>query len=243
MPYSGRFPGVPLLRYGHGGRSIAHRRRDGRDDRSRRGTVNDFQVVAVGYRNTHDAFGSVAKALHWLIAAFFLCSYASVYYAIVFTVDGMRANDIAVQLHITCGILVAGLILLRIVWRHGNVRPTLPPGPALEHLTARIIHASLYACMILMPVTGYLGTYRDAEWLGLPNFGRTAAFEWIAERFDTRWEAFEVPMDFLHRDVGGSKLVWILIALHVGAALYHHFVRRDGTLLRMLPSRRAMPPD
>ena len=201
------------------------------------------QGLSVGLRNSPEAFGSVAKTLHWLIAAFFLCSYASAYYAIVFTVDGMRSNDIAVQLHITTGMLVAGLIVLRIVWRLGNSRPAPPPGSALEHLAARSVHASLYAGMVLMPLTGYLGTYRDAEWLGLPNFGRTAAFGRIAERFDTPWEEFERPMDFVHRDVLGSRLLWLLIAIHVGAALYHHYHRRDGTLLRMLPEQRAARRD
>jgi len=70
--------------------------------------------VDLGFRNTSSSFGSVTKALHWTIATFFLLSYCSAYYSIWFTVDGTVANDIAVQIYITSGILVAGLILVRI---------------------------------------------------------------------------------------------------------------------------------
>jgi cytochrome b561 len=192
-------------------------------------------------RNTRDAFGSVAKTLHWVIAGVFAVSYCSAYYSVWFTVDGTTANSIAVQIHITAGILVAALILVRIYWRLMNVRPDRLPGSWYEHGAARIVHGALYAFMIVMPITGYLGTHRDAEYLGIPKFGDTAAFAWIARRFDTTWEEFEIPLDFIHRDIGGSKVVWILIVVHVGASLYHHFFRRDNVLRRMLPGWRAGP--
>ncbi len=193
----------------------------------------------MGYRNTDNTFGSVTKALHWTIAAFFLLSYSSAYYSVWFTVDGTVANDIAVQIHITSGILVATLILIRIYWRLTSTLPAPPPGEWYEHLTARLSHRSLYAFMIVMPMTGYLGTNRDAEYLGITKFGDTSLFAWIAATFDTTWEEFEIRLDFVHRDVLGSKLLWMLIAFHVGAALFHHFHRRDGTLVRMLPGRAA----
>jgi cytochrome b561 len=192
----------------------------------------------LGYRNTEASFGSVAKTLHWAIACFFVVSYCSAYYSVWFTVDGTLANDIAVQIHITCGILVVPLVIARIYWRATNVLPAPPAGPRWEQRAARVTHLSLYGVMIGMPITGYLGTYRDAEYLGITNFGESALFAWIARISGTTWEAFEAPLDFLHRTVGGSRLVWMLIAIHVTAALYHHFYRRDNTVLRMLPGRR-----
>jgi cytochrome b561 len=191
----------------------------------------------MGYRNTDGSFGSVTKTLHWTIAAFFLVSYSSAYYSVWWTIDGTRANDIAVQTHIAAGILVAGLILIRLVWRLGGRPPASPPRPRYEHLAARISHGSLYALMIVMPLTGYMGTYRDAEYLGISKFGDTSTFAWIARTFDTSWEAFERPMDLVHRDILGSKLLWMLILVHISAALFHHYYRRDGILLRMLPGR------
>ena len=190
----------------------------------------------MGYRNTRYAFGSVTKALHWTIAAFFLLSYCSAYYSVWFTLNETVANDIAVQIHITSGILVAALILIRIYWRLTSTLPAPLPGRWYEHLMARVSHGALYVLMIIMPATGYLGTYRDAEYLGITNFGDTSVFAWVAVTLATTWEEFEGPMDFVHRDVLGSKLLWMLIVFHAGAALLHHFHRRDRTLVRMLPS-------
>ena len=191
------------------------------------------------YRNTTETFGSVAKTLHWAIAACFLVSYVSVYYAIVYTVDGQVANDIAVQIHITTGILVAVLIAIRLYWRLSGIRPGFLTTSSNLQLAAQISHGALYACMIIQPITGYLGTFRDADYLGVTNFGDTALFAWIAVTFDTTWEAWEAPMDFVHRSVLGSKLLWIVLVIHIGAALAHHVYWKDRTLTRMLPGRNA----
>ena len=191
----------------------------------------------MSYRNSNDSFGSVAKTLHWTIAAFFLLSYCSAYYSIWFTVDETVANSITVQIHITSGILVSMFIFVRIYWRLTNMPPAPPPGEPHEHLAARLSHRTLYAFMIVMPITGYMGTYRDAEYLGISKFGDTRMFAWIAATFDTTWEEWEVNLDFIHRSVLGSKLLWVLLVVHIAAAFFHHFHRRDGTLLRMLPGR------
>ena len=191
----------------------------------------------MAYRNSTETFGSVAKALHWAIAGCFVVAYTSVYYAIAYTVDGQVANDIAVQIHITTGIVTAGLIAVRVYWRLSGIRPGFLVTNANLKIAAQISHAVLYGCMIVQPITGYLGTFRDADYLGVTNFGDTALFAWISTTFDISWEAWEAPMDFIHRSVLGSKLLWMLILVHVGAALMHHFVWRDGTLVRMLPRR------
>jgi len=50
------------------------------------------------------------------------------------------------------------------------------------------------------------------------------------------WETFEKPIDFVHKN-SGAYLVWVLVLLHAGAALFHHYVKRDDVLRRMLPRR------
>ena len=48
------------------------------------------------------------------------------------------------------------------------------------------------------------------------------------------FEQIEEPIDFFHKEVRGARVAWMLIAIHVAAALYHHFVMRDRTLTRMV---------
>jgi cytochrome b561 len=192
----------------------------------------------MAFRNTAEIFGSVAKSLHWAIAVCFLISYCSVYYAIAYTVDGQVANDIAVQIHITTGIVVGVLVAVRVYWRLTGIRPGFLTSNDNFERAARVSHGALYACMIIQPITGYLGTFRDADYLGVTNFGDTAMFAWIAATFDTTWEAWEAPMDFVHRAVLGSKLIWMILVIHIGAALAHHFYWKDDTLTRMLPGRK-----
>ena len=87
-----------------------------------------------------------------------------------------------------------------------------------------------------MPVTGYLGTGVDTAYFNITQFRETAAYDYlVTQTLQLDWEAFEKPIDYLHKDIGGAVLVWMLIVLHAGAALYHHFVRRDDVLRRMLP--------
>ena len=96
-------------------------------------------------------------------------------------------------------------------------------------------HLALYAVMIVMPLSGYLGTGANTEYFfmfDIPSFKNTELF---ANNFsmDMTFEEFEKPMDFIHKQVMGEWLVWLLILGHALAALYHHFVKGDRTLRRM----------
>lgn len=192
-------------------------------------------------RNTSDRYGSVAITLHWLVATLFLVSYVSVYYRHWFTERNTPENLLALDIHLAVGVTIGAFVLLRVLWRLTNPSPRLAPGPGWEHLAARLGHLLLYMAMIAMPVTGYLGTGRatDLVLFKVPAFKDTAWYEWLVfevlgKDFDYTFKDFEAPLDFLHKDVGGALLVWILIVIHVAAAIYHHRVKRDNTLNRML---------
>lgn len=186
-------------------------------------------------RNSENHYGSIAKWIHWLTALLFLLAYISVYYRQWFTEAQTPENWTALQLHLSFGVSIAVLVILRIIWKVVNPSPIPEPGTALEHLVAKLGHIALYAIMIIMPITGYLGTGVATEFFYLfdiPSFKDTALF---AETFGKHMEFadFEKPLDFIHKDILGAWLVWLLIAGHAGAALYHHFVKQDRTLKRM----------
>ncbi len=188
-------------------------------------------------RNTARDYGTVAKWLHWLTALLFLASYVSVYYRHWFTEAKTPENWTALQIHLSVGISIAVVVGLRVFWRIVSRVPDPEPGTRLEHLAAHAGHYALYAVMIIMPISGYIGTGVDTEFFFLfdvPKFEDTALFALlVTDGLGISFEAFEKPVDFLHKEILGAWLVWLLILGHAAAALYHHFIRKDRTLLRM----------
>ena len=188
-------------------------------------------------KNTHKNYGLIAKTIHWLTALLFLGVYLSVYYRHWFTEAKTPENWNALQIHLSLGVTIGVLVLLRVIWRLMNIDPTQETGSALEHKAAKLGHYALYAVMIIMPVTGYLGTGVATEFFfmfDIEKFSNTWVFtQLIQEGLGISFETFEKPIDFIHKDILGAWLVWMLIAGHVVAALYHHFVRKDRTLKKM----------
>lgn len=188
-------------------------------------------------RNTTSNYGSIAKWLHWTVAILFLGSYVSVYYRQWFTERNTPENWTAIQLHLSIGISVAVLVALRIVWRITNPTPNLEPGTRLEHLAARLGHYALYAIMIIMPLTGYLGSGINTEYFFLfdiPKFESTPLFKsLVVDGMGLTRDDIKGPIKFIHENILGAWLVWMLILGHASAAMYHHFVKKDRTLQKM----------
>lgn len=186
------------------------------------------------YRNSNTDYGTIAKWLHWLTALCFLLAYVSVKYRHWFTEKDTPENWTALQLHLSVGITVAVIVLLRIIWKLYDTSPGPEPGTKMEHLAAKMGHYVLYAVMIIMPVTGYIGTGVDTEFFFLfdiTRFADTSLYPIVSGGMD--FKTFEEPIDFIHKEVMGEWLVWMLILGHAGAALYHHFHKKDRTLKRM----------
>jgi cytochrome b561 len=192
-------------------------------------------------KNTADNYGLIAKCLHWLTAALFLGSYISVYYRHWFTQEKTPENWTALQLHLSIGVSLAVVVALRIIWRIINRAPDFESGTRLEHLAAHIGHYALYAIMIIMPITGYVGTGVGTEYFfifDIPKFEDTQAFlTLVSNGLGITFQEFEEPVDFIHKNILGAWLVWLLILGHVSAALYHHFIRKDRTLQKMTTSK------
>ncbi len=195
-------------------------------------------------RNTKESFGLIAILLHWIVAFGILGAYVSVYYRRWFSEGGfsmteLNSNMIALYLHLSFGVTIAAFVVLRIIWKLMNRKPDdVAGGSRLEHLAAHSMHWVLYAVIIVMPITGYMGTKLDINFFFLfdiPKFNDTPLYPLIVERWlQTDWKSFESVMDAIHKN-SGAFLVWVLIAGHAGAALYHHIVRKDIVLKRMAP--------
>ena len=116
-------------------------------------------------------------------------------------------------------------------------QPKEVPGSKLEHLAAHGAHILLYVVMIVLPLSGYFGTGGPSQlffFIEIPRFADTQIFAIVVEGWmNLSWEEFEAPMDFIHKK-GGEYFVWVLALAHAGAALYHHFIRKDVVLKRMI---------
>jgi cytochrome b561 len=191
----------------------------------------------MNFKNTDENYGLIAKTFHWLTAFLFLGSYVSVYYRHWFTEEKTPENWNAIQMHLSFGVSVGVLVLLRVIWRMMSTPPKEEPGTLIEHRAARLGHLALYAIMIIMPITGYLGTGVATDFFFMFEIGKfpdTWVFtQVVQDGLGVTFEAFEKPIDFIHKEILGAWLVWMLIAGHVAAALYHHFVRKDRTLKKM----------
>ena len=129
-------------------------------------------------------------------------------------------------------------VFLRVIYKLWDRTPEEVEGSKFEHFAAKSAHILLYAVMIIMPLTGYFGTGLNTDFFfafEIPRFRDTFVYDVVVTQWlGLSWEAFEKPVDFVHKR-GGATLVWMLIAVHIAAALYHHFWRKDDTMRRMLP--------
>ena len=183
-------------------------------------------------RNTKSGYGLVAIFFHWLIAALFLGQAALGFYmadlppdeALVFTLF---------QWHKSLGLLILVLALLRLFWFAMNRMPELPgPMPVREKRAARLAHLSLYAAIVAVPLTGW--ALVSASPLAIPTFAFNLVV--VPHLPVTVSEAAEAFWGFIHGNL--AKLALLVALLHIGAALRHEFILRDGLIRRMIrPAR------
>jgi len=177
-------------------------------------------------RNTAERYGAVAQLLHWTIAALVLVQFAL----------GVTAQDlplgmerlIVLSRHKALGMTVFALVLLRLAWRQCSPAPPPPPADlhALPRRLAGATHGLLYALLLAMPVMGWISS--SASNLTVTWFGLFAFPDLVAPH-----PGFAELAKEIH-----ANLAWLLSAVvivHVSAALWHHGVRRDDVLWRMLP--------
>lgn len=188
-------------------------------------------------RNTREEFGAVHKTLHWTVAGLVLAAYVT----ICITNSLVRRSPEwrgMLHVHQLVGWAVLFVALGLTVWRLANPRPHVDHASRFEEVSARGAHFLLYVFLITMPLSGYLGGDRPRDYFGLfvvPSFRTSDLFLWISATFGVTFEEFEKPLDYFHTRIVGDWLLWMIIALHVAAALFHHIHRRDLTLVRMLP--------
>ncbi len=165
-------------------------------------------------------YGSISRIFHWGMA--FLIGWQAL--KIFDRIDDGEhwVGETLVPAHVTVGTLLLVLVVFRIAWalNQKDNRPSL--GPAIR-MPARAGHILLYALMALMPVTGALAVIGGGH--GWNAFG----IQLVAKGPEIPWMS---TIGGLHSPLGLMLLA--MIAGHIGMALYHQLVRKDGLLRRMV---------
>jgi cytochrome b561 len=171
------------------------------------------------------SYNGVARTLHWLILALLIAQFI-----FAWTMPHIGRNTpvtTLISLHFTFGVIIVAVAVVRLLWRLTHPEPEPEAGiPPWQTASARLVHWLLYILLFVVPILGWT----NASYRGMPivMFGlelpkliatRAAGWGWTGD---------------VHGYLADYALLG-LVGLHVAAALYHYFVRRDGVLQRMLP--------
>lgn len=177
------------------------------------------------YTRSAARYSPMAQLLHWLTAILVLVAF-------IYSPGGSEeriyaaTRDAQRQLHESLGLTVLTLTLIRVLWRMVDTRPEPPDVVRWMGVASKVVQGLLYALLFAVPLTAITGAWLEGHPLTLlggiriaPPIARShAAGEIIAE---------------IHTWLGDA-ILW-LAGLHALAALFHHYVIRDGVLVSMLP--------
>ncbi|CAH2397370.1 cytochrome b [Mesorhizobium ventifaucium] len=177
--------------------------------------------------NSTSRYGWAAIVLHWLIAAIFIGQF--VLGLVMMRLSSQRTAFELIQLHKSFGFLLLGLVILRIAWRLGNAVPALPRSvEPFERRVAPLVHFVLYGFQLALPLSGW--ALVSVSMLEIPSMP---------------FNLFVMP-DLPLAESDPAESFWTsahwylayagigLVALHIAAALRHHFWLKDAVLTRMI---------
>ncbi len=180
--------------------------------------------------NTTTRWGVIAQLFHWLMAFAILGAGAVGMYMTSLAASPQKFQIYA--LHKSVGLVLLGLVALRLAWRFANPTPKLPPHtPIFQRKVAAATHVALYGFMAAIPFTGYL--MHSASSIPFKLFGVWTVPKLFAEPNQEILKAAKMAHEWLF------IALLVLVALHIAAALKHHFVNRDDILKRMVPFTRS----
>ena len=180
--------------------------------------------------NAIDRYGAAPRFLHWLTVILVMVAWTLGTFG-----DDLpkgAARDTGLFVHISAGLVILMALVARLAWRAAEPPPPAEPNEfgrwlgAFADPAARLAHYTLYALLIAVPIAGIVAQFARGNALPLFGIGEIPS-PWIRDR------AFAHNVTEIH-EILANALV-IVAGFHAAAALVHHFVFRDNTLVRMLP--------
>jgi len=170
------------------------------------------------------AYTVTARVLHWLTAVPVLGMI--VVGVIIANEWGGAWQERLYDLHKSTGAVLIPLIVARLLYRWTHTPAPLPGDiPAIQQFAAHATHYALYALLAVQPLVGWIAT--SAYRAPIPIYGLfNLPPIWPENR------ALSEQLFLVHRSIGIA--IAIVAAMHIGAALFHHVVRKDRVLMRMI---------
>ena len=180
------------------------------------------------FANSTTRYGTVPLTLHWLTFIAVILAWALGTFHDALPKGAPRSVDLFV--HMTLGQFIFVLVIARLVLRTFNAPPPMEPMPfgRLLQRAAKLNHYAMYALLLAVPLAGIVVQLKRGD--PLPILGVWQAVSpWTADR--------PVARNVLRAHEYLAHALLILAGVHAAAALVHHYVWRDRTLIRMLPGR------
>lgn len=176
-------------------------------------------------RNDDRRYGALAQGLHWLIAALIIALFG-----IGWVMEDMPLGPDKIRIyniHKSIGVTVLALMVIRLAWRWISPPPPLPAHmPAWEQTAAKATHVLIYLLVFAQPIIGILHS-------NAANFPVVVFNTLILPSVIAPDEELKKLLVGAHHWL--ANVIAVLILLHIGAALRHHFMIKDDILRRMLP--------
>ena len=176
-----------------------------------------------------DHYSPAQKALHWTTALLIAVMVPVGISMADILEPGAPLTNTLYELHKSLGLTIFGLALVRIALRWRRGAPPLVPGlPAWQRAAARGSHWALYVLIVLVPLSGWAATSICCAPVNL--FWTVPVTLPLEGGMDASKPVFRLHYALAFTLTG-------IVLVHASAALHHHLVRRDRTLLRMWPGR------
>jgi len=174
--------------------------------------------------STKERYGAVAIFLHWSMAALVI----GMFFLGEYMVELKYAHPWyhrAPHIHESFGLILAALLIVRTLWTLTTTKPEPLSMPTWERRAASVVQTLFYLLLFLIVISGYLIPTADGKSISLFNWLEVpATISGIEHQEDIAGEVHHLV----------THIIMALAALHAAAALKHHFIDRDSTLLRML---------
>lgn len=173
--------------------------------------------------NTGSEYGPLSKFLHWVISFLVIVMLVLSYF--LDDIPNKILKGLAFNAHKLAGLTILALMILRAAWALMNPKPKLPGTKLWERWAEHLVHWSLYLALLAMPLAGWIGTVTGGR---PPRYGKFI--------FNLPLEKNEAISDLcfsVHNTL--AIIIIVLVSVHVLAALFHYFFKKDRVLQRMLP--------